>query len=92
MVIRTITAARLVNTGNYENTRFEAMGELREGEDPDKCMAALQELLADMARAERIRRYPELTERRWHRWLEEDGERDHAEDLASRVIVADVEV
>jgi hypothetical protein len=72
MKIKTITAARLINTGNYENTRFEATAELAEGEDLAAASRDLQLALVAQIRAERDRRYPELEGRRWAMWVEED--------------------
>jgi hypothetical protein len=72
MKIVTITAARLINTGNFENTRFEACAELADGDDPAAAMAQLQGALARMALAERDRRYPNPERRRYMMWLEEE--------------------
>lgn len=72
MKITQITAARLVNTGNYENTRFEAAAVLDDGEDPTAAMVALQGALVLMIRAERERRYPHTESRRYIVWVEED--------------------
>jgi len=70
--VTTITVARLVNTGNYENTRIELTCELAEGDGLEIAGFWLQQRIAAMIRAERARRYPDIAERRWHHWLEED--------------------
>jgi hypothetical protein len=71
MHIKTITAARLVNTGNFENTRFEATAELADGETPSAAMALLQTWLTAVIDAEQRRRHPREEDRRWQRWCPE---------------------
>jgi hypothetical protein len=72
MHFRTITARRLINTGNYENTAFELSAELAPGEDLAAASTYLHEALVKLITAERERRYPEDRERAYQVWLEED--------------------
>jgi len=77
MIIKTITAARLINTGNYENTKFEATAEIEGGESATAAMASLQVALVAMIQQERDRRYPDPQRRTYAMWVEED-EREQA--------------
>jgi len=77
MIIKTITAARLINTGNYENTKFEATAEIEGGESAIDAMASLQIALVAMIKAEQLRRHPDPERRRYMMWTEED-EREQA--------------
>jgi hypothetical protein len=72
MRVTTITVRRLVNTGNYENTAWELTAELAEGDGLEIAGFWLQQRIAAMVRAERARRFPDVADRRWHDWLEED--------------------
>lgn len=60
MKITTITVARLINTGNFENTRFEATAELADGDSLWQASATLCIALEEMAAGEYSRRYPDL--------------------------------
>jgi DnaJ-domain-containing protein 1 len=42
MKITTITAARLLNLGDYNNTRIEVSADLEEGEDPGEALRRLR--------------------------------------------------
>jgi len=69
MMLTTITVARLVNTGNYENFRLEATGELEDGEDLAAAFTWLQDRL-DEACDERLARL--------HPWELRTRQRDEA--------------
>jgi hypothetical protein len=77
MIIRTITAARLINTGNYEYSRFEVSAEIEPGEGPMEAMNSLNLQLTRMIEQERERRFPNPEQRRYAMWIEED-EREQA--------------
>lgn len=72
MKIVSITASRLINTGNYENTKFEATAALNDGEDAQSAMQELQKGLVAMIRNELVRRFPDPGNRRYVMWVEED--------------------
>ena len=72
MKIITVMVARLINTGNYEYLRIEMGAELAEGDSATVAAEALSVLIAEVARSERLRRFPNIEERRWHDWLDED--------------------
>lgn len=58
MKIRTLTVARLINTGNYENTHFELTAELADEDSLWQASTALCVAIEEMAAGEHTRRYP----------------------------------
>ncbi len=81
-----VVVARLVNTGDYENTRFELGAALALGDIEDDVAAALSDQLRTIIAAELRRRFPSADDRRWKHWLErgEDPELDAERDTPSR--------
>lgn len=56
MTVTTITYARLVNVGQYENFRIEMTADLAPGEDAGQAAAALRDQVHAAIREELIRR------------------------------------
>jgi hypothetical protein len=74
MIVSCVRIARLINTGDYENTRFEVEAVLDDGDDPADVAAELADQIRAMAQVELIRRYPAPDDRRWHHWLTPEEE------------------
>jgi hypothetical protein len=73
MRITTITIARLVNTGNYENTRVELTAELGEADSLFDAAQVLSVSIAHLLRVERKRRDPDAPADGYPIWLTEDA-------------------
>jgi hypothetical protein len=91
MRITQITVARLINTGNYENTRVELTALLDERDLLAEVAEQLHLMTVDLFRRERERRYPDDTTRRYHLWTEED-ERAIEREMQERRAGADAEM
>ena len=66
-----VVVARLVNTGDFENTRWELTAELEDGDDVYRVAESLAVAIVSMARTEMVRRFPSVDDRKWRNWLDE---------------------
>lgn len=72
MRVQTITVARLINTGNFENFRVELAAVLDDGDDLYQAGAALAVAIVEIGRAALVRLFPDEKERAWHHWFDEE--------------------